>query len=58
MSGKHPPIMLRARLTPDEWEDIRVRAIRANMATTDYVAQLIRDGIRAEDGHSKKVRAT
>jgi mobilization protein NikA len=56
MSDEATPIMVRARLTPDEWADIRKRAIDANMSTSDYVALLLREGIRAVDGFSRAVK--
>lgn len=58
MSGANPPIMLRATLTREEWADIQRRRVLAGMTAADYLAKLIRDGIRAEDGHSRKARTT
>lgn len=50
------PIMVRANITREEWADIQRRRVLAGMTGAEYLAKLIRDGLRAEDGHSRKVR--
>ncbi len=39
------PIMLRAKITPEEWTLIRQRALVAGMTNAEYVARLLRKGL-------------
>ncbi len=41
-SGIRAPIMLRAKITPEEWTLIRQRALAASMTNAEYVARLLR----------------
>lgn len=38
-----PPIMVRARITREEWEAVRIAALRENRAAADLIAEAIRD---------------
>jgi hypothetical protein len=40
------PIILRAAITEREWAAIRKRAIDAKQSTAEYVAELIRKGLK------------
>lgn len=57
MGTSEAAIMLRAKISEAEWSDIRKRAIDANMSSGEYVALLLREGMRAIDGYSRKVRS-
>lgn len=42
MSALAAPIMVRARITRDEWEALRILALRQNTAPADLIAAAIR----------------
>ena len=40
-------VVIRAKITEDEWRIIRIEALRRDTAAGDYVAELLRAGQRA-----------
>ena len=44
-----PAIMVRAKITRDEWERLRVLAIKLNMPTSTVVGEMIRDFVNLHD---------
>lgn len=45
------PVILRAAITPDEYDRLRIDAIRAKVSVQEHIATLLREAMAArEDG--------
>src|SRR5690348_139354 len=49
-TGRTASLVIRAAITRDEWNDIRKAAIDADRNVSDFVADLIRQAMRKENG--------
>lgn len=47
MTASATPIMVRARITRDEWEAVRVFALQQNRSAADLIAEAVRDYLTA-----------
>ena len=52
-----PSIMVRAKITRDEWERLRILAIRQGRAPSDIVGELIRTYLGSHDPEPQSLKA-